>query len=114
MVSGLAILTSQWVLVVVTFLGALLVTAITGILSKSVTDSFNYLSPAIFGGMLMSMGISQWRYMIITLVLGVGLYFAGIPTLLITTIMAIFWLILSYNFYKRGIWVPKTQIEIPD
>ena len=41
---------------------------------------FGRLVLVLFGGLLVNIGLHQWRYMVVAVVLGLILYFAGIPS----------------------------------
>ncbi len=106
-VSGISIITSQWVLVVVVLAAAVLVTWVVNILPPSITKAFDFLIPALFGGLLVNVGLSQWRYMVVAVVMGFVLTFLGVPSTFMTLIMVALMIALSAFFYKKGIWVPK-------
>ena len=100
-VSGISIIVSQWVLVAMTLFAALGVTAVVGILPPFITKAFDFLIPALFGGMLVNIGMYQWRYLIVTVVAALALFVVGVPAKFITLIMVVFMIALSYIFYKR-------------
>jgi predicted branched-subunit amino acid permease len=93
-----------------TLFAAVGVTAVVGILPPFITKAFDFLIPALFGGMLVNIGMYQWRYLVVTVVAALALFLVGVPAKFITLIMVVFMIGLSYFFYKRGIWVPKAPM----
>jgi len=78
-----------------------------GLISFAAVAQF---APALFGGMLVNIGMYQWRYLIVTVVAALALFLVGVPATYITLIMVVFMIALSYTFYKKGIWVPKAPM----
>jgi len=113
-IGGLGIIASQWVLVVVTLVAALLVTAVIGILPPVIVHAFDYLLPALFGGMLVQIGMSHWRFALLSAALAVVLFFIGVPLVFITLIMVIVMVVVGIVFYNNNIWTPKPVVEMPD
>jgi hypothetical protein len=110
-VSGISIITSQWLMVVLILIAALSITWLINILPEAVTKAFDFLVPALFGGMLIYVGMLQWRYMVVAVAASLLLYFAGIPSILITFLMVFFMIGLSYLFYRKKIWTPKKIVS---
>ncbi|MCE5206700.1 MAG: hypothetical protein LLG42_00120 [Chloroflexi bacterium] len=108
-VSGISIMTSQWLVVILMLIAALGITAIINVLPPAITKAFDFLIPALFGGMLINIGLHEWRYLIVSLVLGLALNLLGVNANLITFIMVFFMIGLSVIFYKKGIWIPKEE-----
>ena len=106
-VSGIAIITSQWVMAALILVAALSITWVINILPPVITKSFDFLIPALFGGMLVNMGLVQWRYTLVSIAVSLALYFAGVPSAVMTFIVVFFMIGLSLFFYRRNIWVPK-------
>lgn len=113
-VGGLAMIASQWVLVVVTLTAALLVTMVVGSLPKPVTDSFEFLLPGLFGGMLIQVGLSSPRYAAVAVLTALVLYFLHFPGMFLSIVTVFFMMALSGVLFSRGIWVPTAmqQAEI--
>lgn len=108
-VGGLAVIASQWVLVVVTLLAALLVTAVVAVLPKAITDSFAFLMPGLFGAMFVQIALQTPRYAAVAIVAALVLFFLGVPATFMTIILVVFMLVLSVILYSRGIWVPQAK-----
>lgn len=110
-VGGIAVIASQWLMAVLILVGALTISWVIQILPPSITKSFDFLIPALFGGLLVNIGLHQWRYMVVAVVTGLIMYFIGVPSVFITILLVIFMIFLSYFFYKKGIWMPKQIVS---
>jgi hypothetical protein len=106
-VSGIAIITSQWVMAGLILIAALSISWVIGILPAAITKSFDFLIPALFGGMLVNMGLTQWRYTVVALSASLILFFLGVNSSLMTFIVVFLMIGLSLYLYRKGIWVPK-------
>ncbi len=110
-VAGISIIASQWLMAILILIAALSITWVIGILPPVIVKAFDFLAPALFGGMLVYVGMQQWRYMAIAVAASILLYFAGVPSILITILLVFFMIALSYYFYRKGIWVPKKIVS---
>lgn len=106
LVGGLAVIISQWVLTAMTFLGALVCTAVVAVLPPGIKSAFDYLLPAIFGAIFGQFSPKAPRYAIIALLISIPLtYFKLVPAWAVVPIMVFGMASLVIILYRRGIWV---------
>ena len=107
-IGAIGIVTSQWVLTVVTLTAAVVVTLVIGYLPKSVTAAFDFLLPSLWGAIFGQFALRSPHYALLTLAIGIPLVlWSGLPSWTLIPLMVFGMAVIAIVLFKRGIWVPK-------
>jgi len=107
-IGAIGIVASQWVLSIITFAAALTVTAVVEIMPPGVKKAFDWLLPALWGGIYGQFGLRNPRLAVIALAICIPLVYSRIlPAYLEIPVMVFGMAVIAIVLYKKGIWVKK-------
>ena len=105
-VSTLAIVATQVMLVTAALSGAIFVTAVVRLLPAGLVAAFDWLLPSIWGAIVVQFALRRWPYAVVAIAVSVYVdVYSPLPTWLHIPVIVFFMAFLSLRLYSRGLWL---------
>jgi len=109
-ISTLAVVATQVMIVLSALSGALFVTLVVALLPENFKAAFDWLLPSIWGAIFMQFALRNWRFGVIALVLSIiVVVYSGLPLWSHVPVLVFTMAILAIVTYSQGIWVEAEE-----
>ena len=105
-VSTLAIVATQIMLVIAALSGALFVTTVIKLLPAGLVAAFDWLLPSIWGAIVVQFALRKWQYAVVAVLFAAYIdVYSPLPTWLHIPVIVFFMAVLAIKLHGRGIWL---------